>query len=85
MTIFSFVIKIKIARLLIAVQKIIRAKIFLPLCFVQKFFHANSLNRQDSYTTYLKLSVKNKVDLPNWHLILDKLYVNPAKWAFQRF
>ena len=53
--------------------------------FVQKFFYANYLDWQDSYTTYLKLSVKKKVYLPKWHIIPDKLYINPAKWAFQRF
>ena len=55
---------------------------FFAVMFCTKVFFANYFNWQDSYTTYLKLSVKNKVYLPKWHLFLDKLYLNPAKWAF---
>lgn len=57
------------------------SKNFLAVMFSTKIFY-----RQLPHSAGLIYDIfKNKFYLPTWHLILDKLYANPAKSLFHRF
>ena len=72
----------KMPILIFLVKKFASTSIFLTKKLALKFLIVKSWNCQDSYTTYLKLSVIRDNSPKKLHLFIIKSYINPDNWRF---